>query len=129
MCYSKFYVIVFIRCIYEISLETVYREKKQTITTERLFIEVPGSPDEPILWLMEQKENNVVIHWSEPRGKYALKIDYLEWLTKPTRQNSKFFQKLDFQRKIYYAAAKFILLVVKICFIWQLKLIKLIPPM
>lgn len=55
------------KCIYEISLETVYRRAKQTHTSERLFIEIPGSPDAPTLWLVEQKDNNVSIHWSEPR--------------------------------------------------------------
>lgn len=28
---------------------------------------MPGSPDAPSLWLLEQKDNNVTIHWSEPR--------------------------------------------------------------
>jgi hypothetical protein len=57
-------------------LETVYREKKQTFMTERLFIEVPGSPDEPTLWLLDQKDNNAVIHWSEPRGNHSsLKVN------------------------------------------------------
>lgn len=57
------------RCIYEIYLETVNRKTRQSFNTERLFIEVPGSPDPPTLWLLDQKDNNVTIHWSEPRGE------------------------------------------------------------
>jgi hypothetical protein len=47
-------------------LEVVY-ENGENIKTETLFIEVPGSPDAPELWLLEQKDNNFTIHWSEPR--------------------------------------------------------------
>ena len=54
------------RCIYEISLETVY-DNLETGITETLFVEVPGSPDPPILWLKEQKRDVVTIQWSEPR--------------------------------------------------------------
>jgi hypothetical protein len=56
------------RCIYEICLETVYKSaSKPTATSEKLFIEVPGSPDPPVLWLLEQKASDISIHWSEPR--------------------------------------------------------------
>ena len=57
------------RCTYEITLETVYSDSKSTdsAVTETLFIEVPGSPDPPCLWLKEQKMDVVTIQWSEPR--------------------------------------------------------------
>ena len=54
------------RCIYEINLETVYDNLESSIT-ETLFVEVPGSPDAPILWLKDQKRDVVNIQWSEPR--------------------------------------------------------------
>ena len=56
-----------LRCIYELHLESVYKSSDVTAATERLFIEVPGSPDAPYLWLKEQRDNNVTIHWCEPR--------------------------------------------------------------
>lgn len=48
-------------------MELVYGGRRPVFKTERLFIEVPGSPDPPFLWLKNQKENNILIHWSEPR--------------------------------------------------------------
>jgi hypothetical protein len=54
------------RCIYEINLETVY-DNLESAVTETLFIEVPGSPDAPVLWLKDQKRDVVNIQWSEPR--------------------------------------------------------------
>jgi hypothetical protein len=57
------------QCIYEISIETVYKsESKAPLTTEKLFIEVPGSPEAPVLWLLGQKASDISIHWSEPRA-------------------------------------------------------------
>lgn len=64
ICIINIYLIL--RCVYEINLETVY-SSGNVYSTERLFIEVPGSPDAPDLWLKDQKDNNVMIHWSEPR--------------------------------------------------------------
>ena len=48
-------------------METVYEGADTSLITETLFVEVPGSPDAPDLWLKEQKLNNVSIQWSEPR--------------------------------------------------------------
>ncbi len=48
-------------------METVYSSTGHVSATERLYIEVPGSPDAPDLWLNDQNNNNVNIHWSEPR--------------------------------------------------------------
>ncbi len=45
----------------------MYEKSKYDFTTEKLFIEVAGSPDAPDLWLVDQKENNYTVHWSEPR--------------------------------------------------------------
>ena len=54
------------KCNYEISLETVY-DNLETGVSETLFVEVPGSPDAPILWLKDQKRDVVTIQWAEPR--------------------------------------------------------------
>jgi hypothetical protein len=58
----------YIRCLYEIYLDVNYEKSKYNFRSEKLFIEVPGSPDAPFLWLKEHnKENNYTIQWSEPR--------------------------------------------------------------
>ena len=44
-----------------------YKKAKYPFTTEKLAIEVPGSPDAPDLWLKEHRDNNFTIQWSEPR--------------------------------------------------------------
>lgn len=56
-----------LRCLYEINLEVVYKKSRASIMTERLFIEIPGSPDAPDLWLIDQKDTVVSVQWSEPR--------------------------------------------------------------
>lgn len=54
--------------MYEINMEVHFNEcNSQPFVSERLFIEIPGSPDAPDLWLLEQKDNIVTIQWSEPR--------------------------------------------------------------
>lgn len=53
--------------MYEVNLEMHFTGSSQPFVTERLFIEVPGAPDAPDLWLVEQKDTIVTIQWSEPR--------------------------------------------------------------
>jgi hypothetical protein len=53
--------------MYEINLEAYNEQSKAPFVTERLFIEIPGSPDAPDLWLKEQKDAIITIQWSEPR--------------------------------------------------------------
>jgi hypothetical protein len=54
------------RCIYEVYVEAVYKNMK-CHNSERMFIEIPGSPDAPSLWLKSSKDNTYVLNWSEPR--------------------------------------------------------------
>lgn len=56
------------RAIYEIKVDIVYKDPAARVfSSEILFIETPGPPETPTLWLKELKDNNAVIHWSEPR--------------------------------------------------------------
>jgi hypothetical protein len=55
------------RSIYEINLEVVYKTGRKTMISENLHIEVAGSPEPPVLWLEEQINNIIKVHWSECR--------------------------------------------------------------
>lgn len=48
-------------------MEVHFNGSSQPFVTDRLFVEVPGAPDAPDLWLLEQKDTIVTIQWSEPR--------------------------------------------------------------
>ncbi len=49
-------------------MDVVYKDKTaKDFNSELLFIETPGPPEPPMVWLNELKENNAFIQWSEPR--------------------------------------------------------------
>lgn len=54
--------------MYEIKVVTVYKGRsKNNFVSDLLFIETPGSPEPPSLWLHDLKENVATICWSTPR--------------------------------------------------------------
>lgn len=77
------------KCIYEISLDVVSDKSKILFTTDRLFLEIPGSPDAPFIWLKEQKENVIVVHWSEPRVYQINQVDGYQLYLNDTKVGAK----------------------------------------
>ena len=54
------------KCLYEVTLEIIYTNRS-SFSSDTLFVEIPGSPDPPEIWLKEQKDNVVLVCWSNPR--------------------------------------------------------------
>ena len=66
-CFKTIQLSFLFRCTYEVYLEIHFDKTCSPFVTERLFIEVPGAPDAPDLWIKEQKDSVVTLQWSESR--------------------------------------------------------------
>lgn len=77
------------KCIYELSLDVVSDSSKILFTTDRLFLEIPGSPDAPFIWLKEKKENTIVVHWSESRVYQNNQVDGYQLYLNDTKIGAK----------------------------------------
>ena len=78
------------KCLYEITLEIIYNNRT-SFSSDTLFVEIPGSPDPPEIWLKEQKDNVILVCWSNPRvyptvpiSGYQVSSDHLRPLVHPS---------------------------------------------